>query len=493
MLNQYSTPLPGDEERPKFSIFTDPDGMPRLTLAQPTQAAPAERPRLSVQTGPDGSQKLGLAPSAPPAQSAPADSSAQPATAAPAAPAPASPPQEQGDRDTLRTYLMSKMPADLYSMPKGLDLAGLQAAQQQDLGREGDLRFARAGERALSMLQNRAPNFQQFDNDHRFVNQYLQQRQLAQEEQQRRLAQLMQPMTMAEKLAALQKTQGEVGKVGAETDKLRGEVGMQPVERALKLGELGMQPAKQAGLEAETKLKGSEAWKASVETANQAELQNGRSLRSRQLVEAAKNLPGASGKVADGMAGADVLKIFPQLAEIGKFRAERPSEVAPGFHYTGPGVYDPAEAKDFREQVASTAHLQSLLRQYKSAHEALGQVDLGRLTGPSAARLANLHGQLVAEVRTLIGARTLTDSDIKLADMIAPAAAGTAGIGSRKSTITAAIDQLSKNATEGLYTKGKARFFEPAADAATKVAAQLRASGMTDPNQIADELQRRGF
>ena len=160
----------------------------------------------------------------------------------------------------------------------------------------------------------------------------------------------------------------------------------------------------------------------------------------------------------------EALKARGQDVELMKWRAEHSPAIAPGVLYVGPGVPNPDEAKDYREKLAATNKLHGLLDDYRSLVADTSKA--GKLAGPTAAKLRAIHGELMAEVRTLIGAKTLTDSDIKLADAIVPPAGGAEGLLTWTPSTLAAIDTIREHSKQGIAKVGDSRFyhvFDPSA------------------------------
>ncbi len=150
-----------------------------------------------------------------------------------------------------------------------------------------------------------------------------------------------------------------------------------------------------------------------------------------------------------------------QDVELMKWKAEHSPAVAPGVMYTGPGVPNADEAKDFRDRLATTSKLHGLLEHYRALVTSTSRA--GKIAGPDAARLKATHAELVAEIRTLIGGakglNVLTDSDTKLADEMAPPAAGAHGLTEWTPSTLAAIETLKQHSAEGVRKVGESRFY----------------------------------
>ena len=153
----------------------------------------------------------------------------------------------------------------------------------------------------------------------------------------------------------------------------------------------------------------------------------------------------------------EALQARGQDVELMKWRAEHSPAIAPGVLYVGPGVPNPDEARDYREKLAATNKLHGLLDDYRSLVAETSKA--GKLAGPAASKLRAIHGELMAEVRTLIGAKTLTDSDIKLADAIVPPSAGSEGLLTWTPSTLAAIDTIREHSKQGIAKIGDSRFY----------------------------------
>jgi hypothetical protein len=150
-----------------------------------------------------------------------------------------------------------------------------------------------------------------------------------------------------------------------------------------------------------------------------------------------------------------------QNVELMKWNAEHSPNVAPGVLYTGPGVPNADEAKDFRDRLATTSKLHGLLNSYGNLVASTSRA--GKIAGPDAARLRVVHGEIVAEIRSMIGGakglNVLTDSDTKLADDMAPPAAGVHGLTEWTPSTLAAIETLKQHSAEGVRKVGESRFY----------------------------------
>lgn len=178
----------------------------------------------------------------------------------------------------------------------------------------------------------------------------------------------------------------------------------------------------------------------------------------------------------------EALQARGQDVELMKWRAEHSPAIAPGVLYVGPGVPNPDEARDYREKLAATNKLQGLLNDYQDLVSETSKA--GKLVGPDAAKLKAIHGELMAEVRTLIGAKTLTDSDIKLADAIVPPAGGAEGLMTWTPSTIAAINTIREHSKQGIAKVGDSRFyhvFDPSAAFGAEPKAPSPAAPSTKP------------
>lgn len=148
------------------------------------------------------------------------------------------------EKPDLGAYLAKR--AQEIQYPQGLDLAGLQQAQAADRQRNAILGLGASGERAMAMLQRRAPNLEGLTPDQMNVRNYLAQKTFANEDYQRQLELAMQPAKVAQQMAVLGKTQGEAAKVA-------GEVALQPSEKALREAQAGQAKATTAHTELEAR------------------------------------------------------------------------------------------------------------------------------------------------------------------------------------------------------------------------------------------------
>ena len=147
-----------------------------------------------------------------------------------------------------------------------------------------------------------------------------------------------------------------------------------------------------------------------------------------------------------------------------KWQAENPRSPAPGYVLEDGRAPTQKLKDEFPAKVAAAQGLVSKLQQYQDIHNRIAQkakggvIDWDRFVGPERAELDTLSGQIKAEIRNLIGAKTLTDSDIKLAEMMAPPATGIRGQVTRVDSINRAVDNLKQNAQEGLDREAAANY-----------------------------------
>lgn len=232
----------------------------------------------------------------------------------------------------VRAYMNQRL-----QLPPDLDQEGLRQAQQADVQRMSLQGLGQGGERAAAMIQGRAPNFTGLEPDQLYEKQFAARRGLEGENLGRAEKIGMLPVEASVKTGQAAASQAQAGFTGQETQ---------------------TEKARTGGAWADTKLKGVEAQAA-------ADLSNGNSKRSRDLVQQLAQL--APTKVVPGMSGADVLKVMPDLAHQGEMLSQNPRELAPGAVYYGPKRYPtPAETEPFMN--AYTPAVQNLknLDQYDS-------------------------------------------------------------------------------------------------------------------------------
>ena len=290
------------------------------------------------------------------------------------------------------------------------------------------------------------------------------------------------------------KLQAEVGKIRGETAVSGATVPKLNAETLEALHRIGLTDAQINEINAKIPLTRAQtaettakAKQASAEAAATVDLNDPQSSRSRILVNLGKTM--APDKVQEGMSGADVIKVLPELSKYGVLQAEHPREVNARWEFKGQGFKNEAEAQAFRSVEGKAFQLDSLIRQYKDLLPKEGEA-LGVWSGKRWGDLKTLHGLLLIASKELMDAKAFTHSDQALADKLIPEGTGAEGVYRRADTMRAQLDTLAKNNRARVEALAKGSNYGPTGTRMT--APDGTQYDVTDPKEV-DEALARGW